>query len=148
MAWAIILELTITSFVQVYVSKERMAKVLDEGDLTGLTKATVFGAATSGCRFWVVAIGEDMFNKGAQAVRATGARRSEEKFQKPVRSAPERELSGQSENGTGSRRQFLVRPTNRIGGIQARRSIPVSTAVSGMGVIPSSLRRLRLAFPR
>nr|WP_267638140.1 hypothetical protein [Halovenus rubra] len=36
-AWAIIMGLTITSLVQVYVSKERMAQVLGDGDLTGLT---------------------------------------------------------------------------------------------------------------
>ncbi|MDB9302200.1 permease [Halorubrum ezzemoulense] len=67
-AWAIIMGLTITSFVQVYVSKERMAQVLGEGDLTGLTKATVFGAASSGCSFGAVAIGKGLFKKGAHAV--------------------------------------------------------------------------------
>ncbi|MFQ3320564.1 MAG: uncharacterized membrane protein YraQ (UPF0718 family), partial [Natronomonas sp.] len=67
-AWAIIMGLTITSLVQVYVSKERMAQVLGEGDLTGLTKATVFGAASSGCSFGAVAIGKGLFKKGAHAV--------------------------------------------------------------------------------
>jgi uncharacterized membrane protein YraQ (UPF0718 family) len=67
-AWAIIMGLTITSFVQVYVSKERMAAVLGEGDLNGLTKATIFGAASSGCSFGAVAIGKGLFKKGAHAV--------------------------------------------------------------------------------
>ena len=67
-AWAIIMGLTITSLVQVYVSKERMAQVLGEGDLTGLTKATVFGAASSGCSFGAVAIGKGLFKKGAHTV--------------------------------------------------------------------------------
>ncbi len=67
-AWAIIMGLVITSFVQVYVSKERMANVLGEENLSGLTKATVFGAASSGCSFGAVAIGKGLFKKGAHAV--------------------------------------------------------------------------------
>jgi uncharacterized membrane protein YraQ (UPF0718 family) len=67
-AWAIIMGLTVTSLVQVYVSKERMAGVLGDGDLSGLTKATVFGAASSGCSFGAVAIGKGLFKKGAHAV--------------------------------------------------------------------------------
>ncbi|MFB6104682.1 MAG: permease, partial [Halobacteriaceae archaeon] len=67
-AWAIIMGLLITSLVQVYVSKERMAKVLGEGNLSGLTKATVFGAASSGCSFGAVAIGKGLFKKGAHTV--------------------------------------------------------------------------------
>ncbi|AUV84378.1 metal ion permease (plasmid) [Salinigranum rubrum] len=67
-AWAIIMGLVITSLVQVYVSKERMAEVLGDGDLQGLTKATVFGAASSGCSFGAVAIGKGLFKKGAHAV--------------------------------------------------------------------------------
>lgn len=67
-AWAIIMGLTITSLVQVYVSKERMATVLGEGDLGGLTKATLFGAASSGCSFGAVAIGKGLFKKGAHTV--------------------------------------------------------------------------------
>jgi uncharacterized membrane protein YraQ (UPF0718 family) len=67
-AWAIIMGLTITSLVQVYVSKERMAQVLGDGDLSGLTKATAFGAASSGCSFGAVAIEKGLFKKGAHAV--------------------------------------------------------------------------------
>jgi uncharacterized membrane protein YraQ (UPF0718 family) len=67
-AWAIIMGLTITSLVQVYVSKERMADVLGDGDLRGLTRATAFGAASSGCSFGAVAIGKGLFKKGAHAV--------------------------------------------------------------------------------
>ncbi|WP_137285876.1 permease [Halorussus salinisoli] len=67
-AWAIIMGLTITSLVQVYVSKERMARVLGDDDLGALTKATVFGAASSGCSFGAVAIGKGLFKKGAHAV--------------------------------------------------------------------------------
>ncbi|WP_411714768.1 permease [Natronomonas sp.] len=67
-AWAIIMGLTITSLVQVYVSKERMAQVLGDGDFSGLTKATLFGAASSGCSFGAVAIGKGLFKKGAHAV--------------------------------------------------------------------------------
>ncbi|WP_411965914.1 permease [Haloferax sp. YSMS24] len=67
-AWAIIMGLVVTSLVQVYVSKERMAQVLGEDDISGLTKATVFGAASSGCSFGAVAIGKGLFKKGAHAV--------------------------------------------------------------------------------
>jgi uncharacterized membrane protein YraQ (UPF0718 family) len=67
-AWAIIMGLTITSLVQVYVSKERMADVLGSGDLDGLAKATLFGAASSGCSFGAAAIGKGLFKKGAHAV--------------------------------------------------------------------------------
>jgi len=67
-AWAIVLGLTVTSLVQVYVSKERMAQVLGDGDLSGLAKATAFGAASSGCSFGAVAIGKGLFKKGAHAV--------------------------------------------------------------------------------
>ncbi|RRJ34044.1 permease [Halocatena pleomorpha] len=67
-AWAIIAGLIITSFVQVYVSKERMARVLGDADPSGLTKATLFGAASSGCSFGAVAIGKGLFKKGAHTV--------------------------------------------------------------------------------
>ncbi|ELZ19231.1 permease [Natrinema limicola] len=67
-AWAIIMGLTITSLVQVYVSKERMARVLGDDDLSSLAKATVFGAASSGCSFGAVAIGKGLFAKGAHVV--------------------------------------------------------------------------------
>jgi uncharacterized membrane protein YraQ (UPF0718 family) len=67
-AWAIVLGLVVTSFVQVYVSKERMASVLGEGDAGAIAKATAFGAASSGCSFGAVAIGKGLFKKGAHAV--------------------------------------------------------------------------------
>jgi len=67
-AWAIIMGLVITSLVQVYVSKERMAAVLGEGDVSGIAKATLFGAASSGCSFGAVAIGKGLFTKGAHVV--------------------------------------------------------------------------------
>ncbi len=67
-AWAIIMGLIITSFVQVYVSKDRMARVLGDENLSGLTKATLFGAASSGCSFGAVAIGKGLFKKGAHVV--------------------------------------------------------------------------------
>jgi uncharacterized membrane protein YraQ (UPF0718 family) len=67
-AWAIIMGLVITSLVQVYVSKERMAAVLGDGNVAGVTKATLFGAASSGCSFGAVAIGKGLFKKGAHVV--------------------------------------------------------------------------------
>jgi len=66
-AWAIIMGLVITSLVQVYVSKERMAAVLGDADMAGVTKATLFGAASSGCSFGAVAIGKGL-QKGAHVV--------------------------------------------------------------------------------
>ncbi|WP_262174591.1 permease [Haloarcula laminariae] len=67
-AWAIIMGLIITSLVQVYVSKERMARVLGEETIVGVTKATLFGAASSGCSFGAIAIGKGLFKKGAHVV--------------------------------------------------------------------------------
>ncbi|MBX0286766.1 permease [Haloarcula salinisoli] len=67
-AWAIIMGLVITSLVQVYVSKERMAQLLGRGDVRGVTRATLFGAASSGCSFGAVAIGKGLFKKGAHVV--------------------------------------------------------------------------------
>jgi len=67
-AWAIIMGLVITSLVQVYVSKERMAAMLGTGDLSGVTRATLFGAASSGCSFGAAAIAKGLFKKGAHAV--------------------------------------------------------------------------------
>ncbi|OLZ42482.1 metal ion permease [Natrinema saccharevitans] len=67
-AWAIIMGLTITSLVQVYVSKERMARVLGESNVSSLATATAFGAASSGCSFGAVAIGKGLFAKGAHVV--------------------------------------------------------------------------------
>jgi uncharacterized membrane protein YraQ (UPF0718 family) len=67
-AWAIIVGLTITSLVQVYVSKERMADVLGDRNVAGLVRATAFGAASSGCSFGAIAIGKGLFKKGAHVV--------------------------------------------------------------------------------
>ncbi len=66
--WAIIMGLIITSWVQVYVSKERIAGLLGEPDLAALAKATGFGAASSGCSFGAAAIAKGLFKKGAHAV--------------------------------------------------------------------------------
>lgn len=66
--WAIIMGLIVTSWVQVYVSKERIAKLLGEPDVPGLLKATGFGAASSGCSFGAAAIAKGLFKQGAHAV--------------------------------------------------------------------------------
>jgi uncharacterized membrane protein YraQ (UPF0718 family) len=66
--WAIVMGLIITSWVQVYVSKERIAGLLGEPDLPALAKATAFGAASSGCSFGAAAIAKGLFRKGAHAV--------------------------------------------------------------------------------
>ncbi|WP_433633572.1 permease [Halomicrococcus sp. NG-SE-24] len=67
-AWAITMGLMITSLVQVYVSKERMARLLGNDNLSGLARATIFGAASSGCSFGAVAIAKGLFKKGAHVV--------------------------------------------------------------------------------
>lgn len=66
--WAIIMGLIVTSWVQVYVSKERIAGLLGEPDVPGLLKATGFGAASSGCSFGAAAIAKGLFRQGAHAV--------------------------------------------------------------------------------
>ncbi|MGM0559191.1 MAG: permease, partial [Myxococcota bacterium] len=62
--WAIIMGLMITSWVQVYVSKEKIADLIGETRLVDLLRATGFGAASSGCSFGAVAIGKGLFKKG------------------------------------------------------------------------------------
>ncbi|MBS1263168.1 MAG: hypothetical protein MAG715_00338 [Methanonatronarchaeales archaeon] len=66
--WAIVLGLFVTSFVQEFVSKERMAAVLGEERLPDVLRATAFGAASSGCSFGATAIGKGLFKKGAHPV--------------------------------------------------------------------------------
>jgi len=66
--WAIIMGLMITSWVQVYVSKEKIAGLLGRPGLGELLKATGFGAASSGCSFGATAIGKGIFKKGAHPV--------------------------------------------------------------------------------
>jgi uncharacterized membrane protein YraQ (UPF0718 family) len=66
--WAIIMGLLITSWVQVYVSKERIAELLGGPGLGALVKATGFGAASSGCSFGAAAIAKGIFKKGAHPV--------------------------------------------------------------------------------
>lgn len=66
--WAIIMGLIITSWVQVYVSKEKIAGLLGGDDLAALAKATGFGAASSGCSFGAAAIAKGLFKKGAHPV--------------------------------------------------------------------------------
>ena len=66
--WAIIMGLMITSWVQVYVSKEKIAGLLGRPDLGALLRATGFGAASSGCSFGATAIGKGIFKKGAHPV--------------------------------------------------------------------------------
>lgn len=66
--WAIIMGLMITSWVQVYVPKAKIAALLGKPDLAALAKATGLGAASSGCSFGAVAIGKGIFKKGAHPV--------------------------------------------------------------------------------
>jgi len=66
--WAIMMGLIITSWVQSFVSKERIARLLGEERLGALVKATGFGAASSGCSFGATAIGKGLFKQGAHPV--------------------------------------------------------------------------------
>ncbi|MFU8868576.1 permease [Natronococcus sp.] len=63
--WAILSGVMVTSLVQLYVSKERMAAYLGEQDPKGIGLATIFGAASSGCSYGGAAIGKGLFMKGA-----------------------------------------------------------------------------------
>ncbi len=64
-AWAIFLGLMITSWVQVYVSKEKLAEYMGKEGLTDLSWSTFFGALSSGCSFGATVIGKGLFKKGA-----------------------------------------------------------------------------------
>lgn len=65
--WSILLGVSVTAAVDVFVDKEAMARVLGRRDLVSTGKATAIGAASSACTFGAVSIAQTLFKKGASA---------------------------------------------------------------------------------
>jgi uncharacterized membrane protein YraQ (UPF0718 family) len=66
--WALVLGFAISAALQVYVSKERMMRVLGTAGLREMLLATGFGAASSSCSYAAVAAGRSAFQQGAALV--------------------------------------------------------------------------------
>jgi len=65
--WSILLGVSVTAAIDVFVDKEAMARVLGRRDLATTGKATALGAASSACTFGAVTIANTLFKKGASA---------------------------------------------------------------------------------
>lgn len=68
--WALVLGFAISAALQVFVSKERMTRLLGRVGLKEMLLATGFGAASSSCSYAAVAAGRSAFQKGAALVPA------------------------------------------------------------------------------
>jgi hypothetical protein len=68
--WALVLGFGVSAALQVFVSKERMTRLLGRAGLREMLLATGFGAASSSCSYAAVAAGRSAFQKGAALVPA------------------------------------------------------------------------------
>src|ERR1700730_4802194 len=68
--WALVLGFGISAALQVFVSKERMTRLLGRPGLKEMLFATFFGAASSSCSYAAASIGRSAFQKGAALVPA------------------------------------------------------------------------------
>jgi uncharacterized protein len=68
--WALVLGFGISAALQVFVSKERMTKLLGRAGLREILLATGFGAASSSCSYAAASIGRSAFQRGAALVPA------------------------------------------------------------------------------
>src|SRR5436853_6053183 len=62
--WALVLGFAISAALQVYVSKERMTRLLGRAGLREMLLATGFGAASSSCSYAAVPAGRSAFQPG------------------------------------------------------------------------------------
>jgi uncharacterized protein len=63
--WALVLGFGISAALQVFVSKERMARSFGATNLRTMSLATLFGAASSSCSYAAVAAARSAFQQGA-----------------------------------------------------------------------------------
>jgi uncharacterized protein len=68
--WALVLGFGISAALQVFVSKERMTRLLGRTGLKEILLATGFGAASSSCSYAAASIGRSAFQKGAALIPA------------------------------------------------------------------------------
>src|SRR6516162_1968559 len=68
--WALVLGFGVSAGLQVFVSKDRMTRLLGRAGLKEVLLATGFGAASSSCSYAAASIGKTAFQKGAALVPA------------------------------------------------------------------------------
>lgn len=66
--WALVFGFTISGFLQVFVSKEEMAKHFGQVSLRSVALATALGAASSSCSYAAVAAARSAFQQGAALI--------------------------------------------------------------------------------
>src|SRR5438552_18607375 len=66
--WALVLGFGLSAFLQVFVSKEQMAKIFGRTGLREVVLATGLGAASSSCSYAAAAAAKTAFKKGAALV--------------------------------------------------------------------------------
>lgn len=68
--WSILLGVSVTAAIDVFVDKDRMGRFLGGRDVKTTGFATVLGAASSACTFGAVTIAQTLFKKGASTEAA------------------------------------------------------------------------------
>jgi uncharacterized membrane protein YraQ (UPF0718 family) len=66
--WALVFGFTISGVLQVFISKEQMAKDFGKVNLRSMALATVLGAASSSCSYAAVAAARSAFQQGAALI--------------------------------------------------------------------------------
>jgi uncharacterized membrane protein YraQ (UPF0718 family) len=66
--WVLLFGVLITAIIDVFVDKDKIAKLLGGHDFKPVTVATGLGAASSACTFGAVTVGQALFKKGASVV--------------------------------------------------------------------------------
>jgi uncharacterized membrane protein YraQ (UPF0718 family) len=66
--WALVFGFTISGVLQVFISKEQMAKDFGKVNLRSMALATVLGAASSSCSYAAVAAARSAFQQGAAPI--------------------------------------------------------------------------------
>ncbi len=65
--WSILFGVAVTAAVDVFVDKDKMARLLGRSDAKTIGVATAAGAASSACTFGAVTVAQSLFKKGASA---------------------------------------------------------------------------------
>jgi len=65
--WSILFGVAVTAAVDVFVDKDKMARLLGRSDAKTIGVASVAGAASSACTFGAVTVAQSLFKKGASA---------------------------------------------------------------------------------
>ncbi len=71
--WALVLGFTLSGIVEVFVSEERMTRLLGDDGWREVGLGMLFGAASSSCSYSAVGTSKSLFKKGASGVASLGA---------------------------------------------------------------------------